>query len=177
MVHTRDRALARAPSIAASTSEAFLAKVSMVREMLGSETTRSNTPVAHHPDIGQTVTAQRQRQRKVDDHQSVPTDRSTALEENDMTAIYTFDDFSSLDGYGAASGNWGDYWGKCSSTDPPSIDLYGLKRIRHACTYQMTDSLEGCRCIPPQEAPSVVWVPTLTCKADSIGYLQTQSAP
>ena len=30
-----------------------------------------------------------------------------------MTATYTFDVFSSLDGYGAASdGNWGGYWGK-----------------------------------------------------------------
>ena len=29
-----------------------------------------------------------------------------------MTAIYTFDIFSSLDGYGAHSGNWGGYWGK-----------------------------------------------------------------
>jgi dihydrofolate reductase len=31
---------------------------------------------------------------------------------NDMTAIYTFDVFSSLDGYGAASGDWTGYWGK-----------------------------------------------------------------
>jgi dihydrofolate reductase len=38
--------------------------------------------------------------------------RSTALEENEMTATYTFDVFSSLDGYGAASGNWTGYWGK-----------------------------------------------------------------
>jgi hypothetical protein len=38
--------------------------------------------------------------------------RSTALEENDMTATYTFDVFSSLDGYGAASANWTGYWGK-----------------------------------------------------------------
>ena len=38
--------------------------------------------------------------------------RSTALEENDMTAIYTVDVFSSLDGYGAASGDWTGYWGK-----------------------------------------------------------------
>ena len=38
--------------------------------------------------------------------------RSTAPEENDMTASYTFDVFSSLDGYGAASGNWTGYWGK-----------------------------------------------------------------
>ena len=29
-----------------------------------------------------------------------------------MTAIYTFDVFSSLDGYGAASGDWTGYWGK-----------------------------------------------------------------
>src|SRR4051794_35218857 len=35
-----------------------------------------------------------------------------ALEENDMTATYTFDVFSSLDGYGAASANWTGYWGK-----------------------------------------------------------------
>src|SRR5687767_13715811 len=29
-----------------------------------------------------------------------------------MAATYTFDVFSSLDGFGAASGNWGGYWGK-----------------------------------------------------------------
>jgi dihydrofolate reductase len=29
-----------------------------------------------------------------------------------MTATYTFDVFTSLDGFGAASGNWGGYWGK-----------------------------------------------------------------
>jgi dihydrofolate reductase len=29
-----------------------------------------------------------------------------------MTASYTFDVFSSLDGYGAASGSWTGYWGK-----------------------------------------------------------------
>jgi dihydrofolate reductase len=29
-----------------------------------------------------------------------------------MTAIYTFDVFSSLDGFGTNSGNWGGYWGK-----------------------------------------------------------------
>jgi dihydrofolate reductase len=41
------------------------------------------------------------------------TARPTALEENDMTATYTFDVFSSLDGYGSYSGgNWGGYWGK-----------------------------------------------------------------
>ena len=29
-----------------------------------------------------------------------------------MTATYTFDVFSSLDGYGSVSGKWGGYWGK-----------------------------------------------------------------
>ncbi|MEV7332050.1 dihydrofolate reductase family protein [Micromonospora sp. NPDC093244] len=29
-----------------------------------------------------------------------------------MTVTYTFDVFSSLDGFGAASGNWSGYWGK-----------------------------------------------------------------
>src|SRR3954470_9397517 len=29
-----------------------------------------------------------------------------------MTAVYTFDVFSSLDGFGGARGYWGGYWGK-----------------------------------------------------------------
>ena len=29
-----------------------------------------------------------------------------------MAATYTFDVFSSLDGFGAANGNWTGYWGK-----------------------------------------------------------------
>src|SRR5918995_2894290 len=40
------------------------------------------------------------------------TDRLTVLEENIMTAPSTSDVFSSLDGFGAHSGNWGGYWGK-----------------------------------------------------------------
>src|SRR3954469_14178187 len=31
---------------------------------------------------------------------------------SDMTATYTFDVFSSLDGYGTATGDWTGYWGK-----------------------------------------------------------------
>jgi dihydrofolate reductase len=40
--------------------------------------------------------------------------RSTAPEETTMTATYTFDVFSSLDGFGSygADGGWGGYWGK-----------------------------------------------------------------
>ena len=41
-----------------------------------------------------------------------PDTRSTALEESIVTATYTFDVFSSLDGFGSHSGNWGGYWGK-----------------------------------------------------------------
>ena len=34
-------------------------------------------------------------------------------EESIMTATYTFDVFSSLDGFGSVSGgDWGGYWGK-----------------------------------------------------------------
>ena len=43
-----------------------------------------------------------------------PRTRSTALEESIVTATYTFDVFSSLDGYGSydSPGDWGGYWGK-----------------------------------------------------------------
>ena len=46
-----------------------------------------------------------------------------------MTATYTFDVFSSLDGYGAASANWSGYWGK---QGPEFLDhrlaLYGAEQ-------------------------------------------------
>jgi hypothetical protein len=41
-----------------------------------------------------------------------PQTRSTALTESIMTATNTSDVFSSLNGFGAASGNWAGYWGK-----------------------------------------------------------------
>jgi dihydrofolate reductase len=77
--------------------------------------------------------------------------RSTALEENDMTATYTFDVFSSLDGYGAASGNWTGYWGK---QGPELLDhrlaLYGAEQrmVFGANTYRafermLASSTEG----------------------------------
>jgi dihydrofolate reductase len=41
------------------------------------------------------------------------TARSTALEESIMTATYTWDVFTSLDGFGSYDGgDWGGYWGK-----------------------------------------------------------------
>ena len=52
-----------------------------------------------------------------------------AHEENDLTATYTFDVFSSLDGFGAASGDWSGYWGK---QGPELLDhrlaLYGAEQ-------------------------------------------------
>jgi dihydrofolate reductase len=41
-----------------------------------------------------------------------PQTRSTVLEESIMTATYTFDVFSSLDGFGSNTGKFGGYWGK-----------------------------------------------------------------
>jgi dihydrofolate reductase len=46
--------------------------------------------------------------------------------DNGMTATYTFDVFSSLDGYGAASGAWTGYWGKQGpELLEHRLDLYG----------------------------------------------------
>jgi dihydrofolate reductase len=43
----------------------------------------------------------------------IPETPSTAPEERIVTAVYTFDVFSSLDGFGGVSGgDWGGYWGK-----------------------------------------------------------------
>jgi dihydrofolate reductase len=43
----------------------------------------------------------------------LPQTPSTVREESIMTATYTFDVFSSLDGFGGVSdGSWGGYWGK-----------------------------------------------------------------
>ena len=55
--------------------------------------------------------------------------RSAAHEEDDLTATYTFDVFSSLDGYGAAGATWTGYWGK---QGPELLDhrlaLYGAEQ-------------------------------------------------
>jgi dihydrofolate reductase len=57
-----------------------------------------------------------------------------------MTATYTFDVFSSLDGFGSASRNWGGYWGK---QGPELLDhrlaSYGgaQRMVLGAKTYQL----------------------------------------
>jgi dihydrofolate reductase len=66
--------------------------------------------------------------------------RSTVFEESNMTATYTFDVFSSLDGFGSHSGNWGGYWGK---QGPELLDhrlaLYGEEQrmVFGANTYRL----------------------------------------
>jgi dihydrofolate reductase len=63
----------------------------------------------------------------------------TVLKESIMTATYTFDVFSSLDGYGSHTGNWGGYWGK---QGPELLDhrlaLYDAKQrmVFGASTYR-----------------------------------------
>ncbi|MDR0359282.1 MAG: dihydrofolate reductase family protein [bacterium] len=63
-----------------------------------------------------------------------------------MTAIYTFDVFSSLDGYGSHSGNWGGYWGK---QGPELLDhrlaLYGQQQrmVFGANTYRQFVQMLG----------------------------------
>src|SRR6195952_3943137 len=56
-----------------------------------------------------------------------------------MTATYTFDVFSSLDGFGAASGDWTGYWGKqgpellehrLTSSNLPQRMVFGARTYR-----------------------------------------------
>ncbi len=61
-----------------------------------------------------------------------------------MTATYTFDVFSSLDGYGAAGGDWTGYWGK---QGPELLDhrlaLYGAEQrmVFGANTYRLFERM------------------------------------
>ena len=63
-----------------------------------------------------------------------------------MTATYTFDVFSSLDGYGAASGNWTGYWGKQGpELLDHRLDLYGAEQrmVLGANTFRQFEELLG----------------------------------
>ena len=56
-----------------------------------------------------------------------------------MTATYTFDVFSSLDGFGAASGNWTGYWGKQGpGLLGHRLDLYSEVPLRSHGSLAMT---------------------------------------
>ena len=57
-----------------------------------------------------------------------------------MTATYTFDVFSSLDGFGAASANWSGYWGKQGpELLDHRLDLYSAdqRMVLGANTYRL----------------------------------------
>jgi dihydrofolate reductase len=87
---------------------------------------------------------------------SVSRTQSTALEESIMTATYTFDVFSSLDGYGSHRGNWGGYWGK---QGPEFLDhrlaLYSTEQrmVFGANTYRQFVQLLGSSTEPDELDP------------------------
>jgi hypothetical protein len=95
-----------------------------------------------------------------------------------MTATYTFDVFSSLDGYGAAGGNWTGYWGK---QGPELLDhrlaLYGQEQrmVFGASTYlafarMLASSTEESEARDPWvAAPPLVTVP-LIVHQDALGW-------
>ena len=61
-----------------------------------------------------------------------------------MTATYTFDVFSSLDGFGSVSGgDWGGYWGKQGPEllDHRQSELYGERAVRMVIRRQHHDRL------------------------------------
>jgi dihydrofolate reductase len=85
--------------------------------------------------------------------------RSSVLKESIMTATYTFDVFSTLDGYGSygPDGDWGGYWGK---QGPELLDrrlaLYGEEQrmVFGAKTYRafaqmLASSTEGSEVLDP----------------------------
>lgn len=95
-----------------------------------------------------------------------------------MTATYTFDVFSSLDGYGAHVGDWGGYWGK---QGPELLDhrlaLYEqeLRMVFGAATYrahaQMLATGEEIEALDPwvtrmRDLPTVVVSNTLEAPLD-----------
>jgi dihydrofolate reductase len=73
-----------------------------------------------------------------------------------MTASYTFDIFSSLDGYGSHRGNWGGYWGK---QGPEFLDhrlaLYSTEQrmVFGANTYRQFVQLLGSSTEPDELDP------------------------
>ncbi|HMI35535.1 MAG TPA: dihydrofolate reductase family protein [Propionibacteriaceae bacterium] len=73
-----------------------------------------------------------------------------------MTATYTFDVFSSLDGYGSHRGNWGGYWGK---QGPEFLDhrlaLYSTEQrmVFGANTYRQFVQLLGSSTEPDELDP------------------------
>ncbi|TDW22366.1 dihydrofolate reductase family protein [Kribbella kalugense] len=79
-----------------------------------------------------------------------------------MTATYTFDVFSSLDGFGSHSGDWGGYWGK---QGPEFLDhrfeVYGedQRMFVGATTFRAQLEMLAPGSVPPEALDS--WVPRM----------------
>ena len=95
-----------------------------------------------------------------------------------MTATYTFDVFSSLDGYGAASGNWTGYWGK---QGPELLDhrlaVYGAEQrmVFGANTYR-----QFARMLGPGTGKSGVgdpWVSRMRSLPTTVVLVPAEAAP
>src|SRR5262245_49912134 len=77
-----------------------------------------------------------------------------------MTATYTFDIFSSLDGYGSHNGDWGGYWGKQGpELLERRLEMYGdeQRMVFGANTYR-----EFAQMIASSTEDSEVWDPWVT---------------
>ncbi len=63
-----------------------------------------------------------------------------------MTATYTFDVFSSLDGFGAAGGDWTGYWGK----QGPELSTIASTSTARSNGWSSVPTRTGssCRCSP-----------------------------
>ena len=110
-----------------------------------------------------------------------------------MTAIYTFDVFSSLDGYGAHRGTWGGSWGKQgpelldhrrAQNPKPGLTLYLLRAFALALTEQPATAgyLIGAKVVHPRsfdigvavQVEDGVVVPTVRLtEADTKGGIAT----
>ncbi|MBN6035104.1 dihydrofolate reductase family protein [Amycolatopsis sp. 195334CR] len=73
-----------------------------------------------------------------------------------MTATYTFDVFSSLDGFGANTGSWGGYWGK---QGPELLDhRLGLYREEQRMVFGATTFRSTARMLADGEETMDPWV-------------------
>ena len=82
-----------------------------------------------------------------------------------MPALYTFDVFSSLDGYGSNSGDWGGYWGKQGpELLQHRLDSFGAEQrmVFGANTYRMFVGMLA----SSDEAPDILdpWVTRMRSK-------------
>jgi dihydrofolate reductase len=108
-----------------------------IHMLAGMNARENGRPVAEVAPLVRAAGARRDEFRR--GRRSVPTS-GPVHEESVMTATYTFDVFSSLDGFGSAGGDWTGYWGK---QGPELLDhrlaLYGEEQrmVFGANTYRL----------------------------------------